>query len=48
MMMQILWGEAMCQDSVQHMEKCVLGVGRWATSKRYAGVGGTALSMKWK
>ena len=34
--------EVMCPGSVQHMEKHVLVMGRWATSRRYAGVGGTA------
>ena len=36
----------MHKDSVHHMEKCVLVVRRWATSKRYAGIGGTVQFMK--
>ena len=40
--------EVMCPGSVQHMEKHVQVAGKWATSKRYAGVGGTTWFMKWK
>ena len=34
--------------SAQPMEKCAPDVGKWATSRRYAGVRGITLCMKWK
>ena len=47
MAMQILWGEVMPPGSVQYMGKHAPVVGKWVTSRRHEGVGGTMWLMKW-